>query len=549
MLVPRLALLPVLVFIGLLPCLSAAQSGDDPVVYEVESLNAGLARAPAWFERETPQGAMESFLEAAARADWDAAAHMLNLADVAEAAQAEDGPLLARQLYHVLDRKVIIDWADLLDRPDAIDTRQSSDAAMAGQPRKSIRLWLLELDNRAVPIRLNRVQAEGSDPVWVFSRQTVANIPALFDRYGPSRLEQSLPGALRSAAFWGLQWWEVIALPLVVALVIGAGLGTHWLFTRPRDGTRVAAILRAVRGPAVLLAMTLALSQLTRIFVFSGRIDTVLSPLAAIGFVAAVIWSIVNVVDEIMDRLVTFEGDELSEIGEEEERKRRAATKIAALRRLIVVLVTLVGAGIVLREADVLRALGFSLLASAGALTLILAYAARDVLSNIMSSIQISMNQSARIGDRIVYKDYLCSVERINFTYVQLRVWTGRRLVVPVTEFVSECFENWTMKEPFMMREVRLRLAHDVDVDRLRQIYDAVLDDLDDPTERPEARAVYVTHQNVFGTEVLFLVPCEDPNRCWAFACEVREGLLKRIAEAEKDGARIFPEAVPAEAA
>ena len=532
---------------GLLPGVAAAQSGSTPAAYKVEALNAGLADPPGWFERETPQGAMESFLEAASRENWDAAAHMLHLAEIDDADHAEAGPELARQFFHVLDRKIIIDWMDLMDRPDALDARQSSDAAMAGEPRKSLRLWLLDMGDRTVPIRLNRVQATGQDPVWVFSRQTVANIQALYDRYGPSKLERQLPDVLRETAFWHLHWWEVIALPLVITVVLGVGRLAWWILSRPPNGSWRAALSRSMRGPVVLVVMTLALSQLTRMFVFSGRIDTILSPLIAVGFVAALLWAIINVVDAILDRLVTFENDEASAIGEEEDRKRRVATKLAALRRLIVVVVTLVGAGIVLREADVLRALGFSLLASAGALTLILAYAARNVLSNIMSSIQISMNQSARIGDRVVYQGYLCSVERINFTYVQLRAWTGQRLVVPVTEFVSDTFENWTMKDPFMMAQVRLRFAHDADVVRLREVYNQALDEIDDATERKEARAVYVADHDVFGMEVLFLVASEDPNRVWAFACELREEVLKRVAALEDEGTRYYPQANPAE--
>ncbi|MGR3321646.1 MAG: mechanosensitive ion channel family protein [Pseudooceanicola sp.] len=545
----RISAFALLVVCALFPLLAQAQSDDSPAAYEVEALNQGLGPAPGWVERETPQGAVESFLEAAAREDWAAAAHMLHLADIETAEQAEAGPDYARRFFHVLDRKVIIDWSELSDRPDALDARQSSEAAMAGEPRKSLRLWLLDLGDRVVPVRLNRVRAEGRDPVWVLSRQTVANIPALYDRYGPSRLEQSLPDILLEKAFWRLHWWEVIALPLVIGLVLGVGWFTYWLCSRPKKGTWAAALSRSIRGPAILLLMTLTLSQLTRLFVFSGRIDTVLSPLVAIGFVAAIIWAIVNVTDAILDRLVNFEGDELSQIGAKEERDRRAATKLAAGRRLLVVLGTLVGAGFVLREADVLRSLGFSLVASAGALTLILAYAARNVLSNIMSSIQISMNQSARIGDRVLYKGYLTSVERINFTYVQLRVWTGERLIVPVTEFVSEDFENWTIKEPFMMREVRLKFEHGVDVDRLRRIYERSLDEIGDPSERKDARSVYVTDQDVFGTEVLFVVPCEDPNRAWAFACEMREVLLRQCAELERDGETVFPEATPAQAA
>ena len=79
-----------------------------------------------------------------------------------------------------------------------------------------------------MPIRIARVQAPGGEPVWVFSRQTVANVPALYEAYGPTRFEKALPPLLREQAFWTLAWWEVIALPLI--LLAGA------LAVEGRDG-------------------------------------------------------------------------------------------------------------------------------------------------------------------------------------------------------------------------------------------------------------------------------------------------------------------------
>ncbi|WP_247677002.1 MULTISPECIES: mechanosensitive ion channel domain-containing protein [unclassified Leisingera] len=136
-------------------------------------------------------------------------------------------------------------------------------------------------------------------------------------------------------------------------------------------------------------------------------------------------------------------------------------TRLAAARRAFVVAAVLIGGGVFLSQSNIFRNLGFTILGTAGTLTLILilGFAARRVLGKIIASLQIALNQSAKIGDRIVYNDYLCHVERINFTYVQLRDWDGIRLIVLVEEFISTPFENWTMKEPKMLRIIKLKCA------------------------------------------------------------------------------------------
>ena len=225
-------------------------------------------------------------------------------------------------------------------------------------------------------------------------------------------------------------------------------------------------------------------------------------------------------------------------------------TSSAAIRRAMIVVVTIAGMGIILREANIMQTLGFSLLASAGAFTIVLAFAARNMLSNIMASLQIALNQSARIGDKIVYDGHLCSVERINFTFVQLREWTGKRIVVPVIDFVEEPFENWTMRDPAQIGEVRLKLAHTARVEELRARFYRVLDELDTESEKAleDDRGVYVAGHDAFGMEVLFLVPCPDPNAAWARICEVRERMLAEAAEMQTEAKPIFPMLSPFEA-
>ncbi|WP_306133399.1 mechanosensitive ion channel family protein [Roseivivax marinus] len=552
----RFAALLVFVFVAALGVpVHAQENAATSSWYSLDILNPGLGPAPDDIDRTTPRSTVESFLALGRDNRWDDAAHLLDLAGWPDDEQRDVGAALARQLFVVIDRKIVVNWYQLLDRPDALDARAASETAMAGEPRRSLLLALVELGGRPISLRLNRVKEPARDPVWVFSRQTVDNVPDLYAVYGPSRLERWLPEPLLKRAFWNLRIWELIGLPVMIALAIALGRLTYAMMSRGLGRTRrdegSTSILVALRPPVILVVVAGTLAICTKnLFLFSGRIDTVLSPMIAVGFVTATIWAIVNLADTIMDRLVSFDGDVLTEVGEGQERKRDMATKVAAIRRAMIVVVTIAGMGIILREANIMQTLGFSLLASAGAFTVILAFAARNMLANVMASLQIALNQSARIGDKIVYDGHLCSVERINFTFVQLREWTGKRIVVPVVDFVDEPFENWTMRDPALIGEVRLKLAHTADVDALRDRYFKLLDEIDSEDEKAleTNRGLYVANHDAFGLEALFLIPCPDPNAAWARICEVRERMLAEAAEMQTEAKPIFPMLSPFEA-
>lgn len=556
--IPPLRLIAALALLPLLLIVTAARAQDPgagpDTWFEVDRLNAGLPAAPDWLDRSTPQGAIETFLTMADDGQYDMAAHLLDMTSIPARDQAQKGPELAMMLRTVMDRRMVLDWYALPDTPDGMDPAPASEDPFAGQPRRSLRLWIVDLDNRPVSIRLDRVKPSDGDPVWVFSRQAVGNIRAMYHLYGPTALEQALPDALKERGLWGLMIWEMIGLPLLIALAVLAGWALHRLLTvmaRSNTSELGEAILRSMRRPLILFVVTFAIGTLTeRLFVFSGRISTVTGPLIIIGYVMATLMLLVNVVDALLDRLVVKQDEDLS--SREQEARRGLATQVAAWRRALIVVIFLAGTGFVLTSANVFRTLGFSLIGAAGVITVVLGFAGRDVLSNVLSSMQIALNQSARIGDTILFRDYFCVVERINFTYVQLRVWDRTRLVVPVREFVSEPFENWTMMTPELHRVIKLRLSHATDIEALREMFYRVALDCDagDMADDTEPLAVRVAEQDVFGLEVWCILPCNDANTAWTFSCRVREAMIHELAarDAGAEGPAWLPEVPAAQA-
>ena len=554
---PRLAPFLLAIFALLLAAPAAAQ--EDPW-FAVDALNEGLEAVPDTVDRRTPRATMESFLVAAKQGRWGDAAQLLDLGDVAAEVQARDGEILARQLHSVIERKAVLDWRMMNDRPDALQVLGGQSQPQAGEPRRSLLIRELDLDPVPASIRLNRVKpGEDADPVWVFSRETVADVPALYRDYGPSPLEARLPGPLLREGPGGLMWWEWIGLPILVAASLGLGWTIRRFLAALRHRSReglLRGVLAAISTPAIIAAVTTLIVFVSEnVFVFSGRIDAVISPVVAIGYVTATLMLIVNGVEAILDNTIS-PGEDIDLTDAERQEARAKATRLNAAKRILTVAVFLVGIGVVLTSADVFRGLGLSLLASAGALTLVLGFAARRVLGNIMASLQIAMNQSARVGDRVMYRGELCYVERINMTFVQLRDWDDTRLIVPVEEFAYETFSNWSIQDPSMKRIMKFKLMPQTDVAELRERFLAIMEDLSHDEEHGPAvgdldgAKCNVTGQDVFGIDVWFFVPCTSPNTSWAVACEARERLIAAIREIEERSERpIFPEANAAEAA
>ncbi|MBP0615818.1 mechanosensitive ion channel [Jiella sp. KSK16Y-1] len=511
-----------------------AQDSDAGSFYKSSSIHEGLEPAHGYVSLETPQTMMETFIFAARGKDWNTAAYALDLSKIETDIRAKMGPVLAKRLYEVIERSMWLDWNDLPDRPDALIVNASNKNPMAGEPRRDIRLALLDLGDRPVSIRITRVKQGEDDPVWVFSSQTVANIMAMHEVYGPTSFEKALPVFLQQRAFWTLAVWEVIALPLIlIAAVVAAAFAYRGLSeAQRRQPKRIGArIIDMIKMPVALMVCvgTFALVK-TMLFTFSGVVNMFLGPLQSALFVIALALIAVRIVDAILDRVVRQNMDELTESGSATERD--LYTNISAARRVAIVLAFIVGTALVLLQINAFQTLGFSLLASAGVLGLVFAFAARAILANIMASLQIALAKTARIGDAVLFEDQWCYVEKINFTYVQLRSWDNRRLIVPVSDFVSKPFENWSKQDEQLTKMVSLKLDHRADVDKLREAFRQFVDEAEDIVDKDESK-VQVVGQDATGMEVRFLAAAEDPSTGWSMHCRLREEMLKAAVRLE----------------
>ena len=127
------------------------------------------------YRSRDPSGMMETLVAAAEAENWDGGPHAGPFRH-RPGVQAEMGPVLAKRMFDMEHRGMWLNWGDLSDRPDAMATNVSAKNPMAGEPRRNIRLAILELPDRPVSVRIARVKPADGEPVWLFSRQTVGNI-------------------------------------------------------------------------------------------------------------------------------------------------------------------------------------------------------------------------------------------------------------------------------------------------------------------------------------------------------------------------------------
>src|SRR5215472_1724836 len=148
---------------------------------------------------------------------------------------------------------------------------------------------------------------------------------------------------------------------------------------------------------------------------------------------------------------------------------RKHVTQIRILQRVAKTVLVILTVSVALMTSAAARQYGVSLLASAGAAGLVVGLAARPVLSNLLAGIQIAITQPIRVEDQVVVQGETGWIETITSTYVVIRLWDLRRMIVPLTYFIENPFQNWTYESAAQIGSVLFRVDATVPVDRVRQ--------------------------------------------------------------------------------
>ncbi|WP_294620868.1 mechanosensitive ion channel domain-containing protein [uncultured Roseovarius sp.] len=517
-------------------CTSVIAQDDQGAWYDAESLNEGLGPRPESINLTTPRAAMRAFVENGRQDRFGAAAHVLNLNQIEDSQQAKRAEQIAQQLYQVLDRRVWVDWSDLPSRPDAKVEQTAGNSNTPGEVRRDLGIKLFEFDGRAYEIRIARYKAgENQEAVWLFTPQTVADVPALHDAYGPRAFERVIPREMKKQ-LGGLRIWEWVALPVMFGLLIAIGWLVNTVVTALSRKAPYAFLQHAFSRagfPLALFAVAVVAQLVLSLAVsFSGPVTSIVQPMLVIVMASGVGVAALRIVDALLDRITQRYVGDIDDTRSLD--KRELYTSIYALRRIIVLLMVGFAALYVLARLNLFDSIGMTLLASAGVLTVLLGIAGQAVLGNIMASLQIALAKPVRIGDSVLFEGDWAYVESIFYTFMRLRTWDERRIIVPVRHFVSKPFENWSVTDARILRAIPLVLDHRADTDILRDKF-IELAKADDGVIDHENLSCYVTSHSDRGQEVTCYAMAPDPSTGWKAEMRLREGLLSYIRENHPD--------------
>lgn len=504
-----------------------AQDSDSeaaPYAFESTAINGGLPKPGEVVRRDTPRAALETFFAAIERDDAAGAAHILNLDAIPADEQAQRAPELALMLAYILRHRDLIDWSEVPDEPDArvLPEAQSS---VAPYSRRSIELGEVLLHRRPVSVNLQRFQAEGREPVWLFSPTLVERIPALYSELSEGWLGDWIPIEERLDMLGRPSLWEWSVVGGVLLASVAAWLAVFAvvrLLARRLSRRRRWLTHTAVPAATVLAVLVFRIGTV-KIFVLTGAVAKTVDIGSEVILLVSGAWLFLRLLSELT---LSLSEKFIVPLTSEDPENRRTKTNVYVVRRLGLVVVAILLVGYVLSSLGAFETFGLSLLASAGVLGVLLAIAAQPLLGNMVAGMQIALTDPVRIGDVVLYQEHWGTVEDIAFAHIVIRTATDTRLIVPHSEFLSRAFENWSKGGEPVRRIVKIVVDHRVDVDFIREQVRGIVQNDQRLVEPP---LVELTEADENGTTVWIWIMGTNAFTSWYLHNEVREKIIASL--------------------
>ncbi len=336
----------------------------------------------------------------------------------------------------------------------------------------------------------------------------------LFDRIEAAlnRVYAALPAGAAPVAVVVLALALAYLAHLVLWRLLRRALRDHGVFGRD--------VLARARLPVRLFFYLLALSLVLPLADLPDRWRNGLTHLALVILIVTVGWVATLLVNLFAERSVRH----LKIDADDNLSARKMVTQLRVLRRVVDILIYIVTAAAVLFTFESVRTYGISLFASAGAAGLVVGLAARPVLANLIAGVQIALTQPIRIEDVVIVEDQYGWVEEIFATYVVIRLWDWRRLVVPLSYFIEKPFENWTRESASLIGNVVWYVDYTAPVEAMRD----KLTELVGASPLWDGKVVNLQVVETGGDamQVRGLMSARTSPQAWDLRCAVREGMI-----------------------
>lgn len=337
---------------------------------------------------------------------------------------------------------------------------------------------------------------------------------------------------------WIPSWF--IGLGLVAGAILLALFAYRvavWLLCRA-FGTRLPLIrvfIDRTSGPAQLAFCLAAVALVLPLAPLDDAIRTPLMRLFVVASIALIGWISIRIVDMSAARYLQNFRDVT-----ENFIARKHVTQVRVFKRVTDTIIVIITVSTALMTFDSVRQYGVSLFASAGAAGIIVGLAARPLLSNLIAGLQIAITQPIRIEDAVIIENEWGWVEDIAATYVVIRLWDWRRMVVPLSYFIEKPFQNWTRDTASLIGVIALHVDYRADVPRIRRWLEGAVKE----SKLWDGAVVnlQVIDADSRTIELRALVSARNAPQSWDLRCEMREKLIAFIRDE-------MPEALPRERA
>ncbi|RTE88993.1 mechanosensitive ion channel family protein [Bradyrhizobium sp. LVM 105] len=333
---------------------------------------------------------------------------------------------------------------------------------------------------------------------------------------------------------WIPSWF--IGLSLVagaILLALSFYRIAKWLLNRA-FGTRLpmlSVFIERTSGPAQLALCLAAVALVLPLAPLDDTIRTPMMRLFVVAVIALIGWISIRIVDMSAARYLQNFRDVTENFV-----ARKHVTQVRVFKRVTDTIIVIITVSTALMTFDSVRQYGVSLFASAGAAGIIVGLAARPLLSNLIAGLQIAITQPIRIEDAVIIENEWGWVEDIASTYVVIRLWDWRRMVVPLSYFIEKPFQNWTRDTASLIGVIALHVDYRADVPRIRSW-------LEEAVKQSKLWDGAVVNLQVIDAdsrtiELRALVSARNAPQSWDLRCEIREKLVAFIRDE-------MPEALP----
>ena len=353
-------------------------------------------------------------------------------------------------------------------------------------------------------------------------------------------LSRLVPDGWRAGEVLGVALWQwgALATLIVVGYVLAAFVAAGLLRLMDRVTRRTPMpwddfVADALRGPARLFVMLLLVWLALDFLALGDAPRLTVERVHKMWLIGSIAWAasrfVAAFVHMLEERVAAAGPDDLDE--------RAALTQGRVLRRIASLLIWFVAVSLMLVQFDVVRDVGVSLLASAGLAGVVLGFAAQKTLGSLLAGIQLSVAQPIRLGDVVVVEGEWGHIEEITLTYVAVKLWDLRRLVVPVSYFIEKPFQNWTHTSAEVLGTVELCADHAVPVEQVRAELERFVGE--HALWDRAAAGLQVTEASEYSVTLRALVSAADASKLWDLRCDVREHLVSFLQGLE--GGRFLP--------